>query len=278
MPIIKVQCPRCLKDGNITIQEGMLHDKKGITAINVAEKVICKHSFLVYVDRNYIMRDAFSADFNVILPELKLKQEEIDTPYPKSFDIYLLIINLRAITFVYILKSIFSHRKILIINDINNLKNHFNEFIKFITQGTFETEIVLESRDLYVKNRKKYNDYIIIDGIEILNDKDKLLNDKKIEVEQFIVKNFLAENNPETGLIILKNEIKKAFILSKEIIEFNNKLRNEKYSSKKILDHFMKTRNLKISYDYLNFLTQIIKDHFNLKLSTESTASDFFSF
>ena len=73
---VHIICPECNKTGIIDVQENIMEEReKGIAAINVVENLVCKHSFVVYVDKNFIIRDAILIDFTIELPQINLNQE-----------------------------------------------------------------------------------------------------------------------------------------------------------------------------------------------------------
>ncbi|MFX0071686.1 MAG: hypothetical protein ACFFAO_11405, partial [Candidatus Hermodarchaeota archaeon] len=121
--------------------------------------------------------------------------------------------------------------------------------------------------------------YLILKGNEVINDKNNLMSPKKIKVERTIIQKFLAEQDPKTSLILLRNEIQKIHNLSKQIINLNNSLKkNEELTSKKIIDYFLQTKDIKIQSEYLDFLLDIIKNYFDVNLAMSSKTSDFLGF
>jgi hypothetical protein len=66
MPNIKIVCPTCKCKGQLNVAEdSMKNITRGLLAINIASGIICSHNFFVYIDRNYDIRDYFTADFKV---------------------------------------------------------------------------------------------------------------------------------------------------------------------------------------------------------------------
>ena len=80
---VEIRCPSCAKIGKIEIKESILNQSvRGITAVNISERLICEHSFIAYIDKNLDVRDCFIADFQIELPQLKSDQkiEKVDVP------------------------------------------------------------------------------------------------------------------------------------------------------------------------------------------------------
>ncbi|MFX1258196.1 MAG: hypothetical protein ACFFAN_10075 [Promethearchaeota archaeon] len=279
---IKIHCPLCFKSGNIEIEENIISkSERGISAINVAEHLICPHSFVAYVDKNLVVRDCFVTDFKIQLPEIEVEYEIADKQIPgkDEIDVYLITLNLSALWLTFIIRAGFLKKKILILNNLEILNEHIVKFFKFIFQNSFKIDISIDTKENYKIKKKKYKDYIVIDGNNVITDKEKIMKIKTIKIERAIIQKFLAEDDPKTSLIIMKNEIQKAYELSKSIVEYNNNLKdNEELTSKKILDYFSKDLGIKLSSQYLNFLFEIIENYFKVQLSISSDVSDFLGF
>lgn len=96
-----------------------------------------------------------------------------------------------------------------------------------------------------------------------------------MKVENAIVQKFLGEIDPKVSLIIIKNEIQKAYQLTKEIIQLNENLpKNEELNSKLMFDYFERSYRVKIDKNYLDFLIEIANKYFNVKFQLAKGASD----
>ncbi|HEY0088616.1 MAG TPA: hypothetical protein VGB37_07220, partial [Candidatus Lokiarchaeia archaeon] len=70
MPSVKINCPICEKKGTIDVsQEIMKNVSRGLLAVNIAKEIVCSHSFVAYIDKNFNVRDYFTADFQIEIPE-----------------------------------------------------------------------------------------------------------------------------------------------------------------------------------------------------------------
>ena len=304
MTDVRISCPSCAKTGEIEVSEdSMLSTSRGLLSINISKDVICPHSFVAYIDKNFCIRSYFLADFYVELPKIaplgRIEEERINID---DVDLDLIVLNLPGILMTYILRSIFSKKKVVIISDETFLYNHILKFYRYITADTFNFEILLMSKNEYQENKKNYKDFIVLESIEILRNK-KFIEPKKLKVEKQIVQNFLENFRITSSIIVLKNEIQKAFLLSKSIVDYinnNNEIKNinnekkgkesileslidgvinrEKNISKLILDHLIKTYKTKIQNTYLNFLLDIVKNYFEKdihKIATTTSISVF---
>ncbi len=263
---VEIRCPQCSRKGKLEVEENLIkQNERGISAINVAEDLICKHSFIAYIDKNFNVRDCVITDFTIKLPQIEVEQITVDKiPDKDTINLYLLTLNLNALWLTYILRACFFKKKILIINEFNLLNPHIMNFFRFIFQDTFDIDISIQKEANYKKVKKKYKNYIIIDKDKIIKDKEKILL-KFTKIERAIIQKFLAEQDPKTSLIILKNEILKAYKLSKDIDlylkDYNKTL---ELTPKLMSDYLTEKYNQKISELYLKFLIKIVQNYYEV--------------
>ena len=73
---VKINCPVCSKYGIIEVEENIIiNSKRGVAAVNVSSDLVCEHSFIAYIDKNFNVRDSFISDFTVDLPEMDTVQQ-----------------------------------------------------------------------------------------------------------------------------------------------------------------------------------------------------------
>jgi len=269
MSRVKISCPSCTINGYIEVSEDSLKDiTRGLLAINIPEGTICEHTFITYVDKNLRVRDYFLADFKIEIPEIALS-EEIEEKKIISKEVIkldLIKLNLPALLLTYVFKSIFSKQKIVIISELEFLYEHVSNFFDYITRDTFNVDIEIMTKKDYKKNKKMYKDHMVFNGSEILNNVNKIINVKKLKVEKYFVKNFLSEPDLSYSYIILKNEIRKSYQLSKSVIDYANEQKIEKLNLKVIVDFLTEKYNIKLQKTYLNFLIDIMKSYFDFDL------------
>lgn len=276
---IEITCPLCGKKGKIDISKDLIKNTaRGLLSVNIANNIICSHSFIAYIDKNLNVRDYFYADFSISLPEISLidKIEEKIGPSKDIFDIGVIKLNISAFILSCIIKSIFLKQKIVLISNEQFLNEHLKKFFQYITQNSFEVDLSFITRDEYNNNKKYYKDALVFDYNNILRDKNKLINPKKLIIEKKIIEQFFNETQLESSYIVLKNEILKVYTLSKLIIEQIEKER-EKGNSPNILtiqNELENTYKTKIDGIYLNFLIETIINYF--EVSVPSVISGFF--
>ncbi|MFW9781486.1 MAG: hypothetical protein ACFFFB_04290, partial [Candidatus Heimdallarchaeota archaeon] len=192
----------------------------------------------------------------------------------KLFDIDLIKLNLTASLLGYVLKAMIFKKKIVLISNQQYLFNQISNFFHYLTENSFGIDLILISEAQYDKS--SYGNHFAFKGREIITDFEGKLQTKKINVEKTIIQKFLNEYDPMTSLIILKNEIQKAFQLSKTIVEFIHNLKeNERLYSKKLITELEKKHNIKIAIPYLDFLYEIVENYFEVQIPKTSGISNF---
>jgi hypothetical protein len=270
---VEIRCPACAKVGKVEIEENIINQSvRGITAVNVAEFLVCEHSFVAYIDKNLAVRDCFVADFQIELPQIdQQKIERVDVPDSEVIDIYLISININAMWLTYILRGCFYNKKILILNDLAVLNDHLTNFFKFIFQNTFNIDIALVTKILYKKNKKLFKNHIVIDNNKVINDKKQIMKPKLIKIERSIVQSFLAEPDPKSSLIIIKNEINKAYVLAQEVIEFAKDKKS--FFLQDLITNFKTLHNTKLQPSYAKFLIGIVENYFGVEVPLMDVSS-----
>jgi len=273
---LEVRCPICSKRGNIEVsEEEVKNSTRGLFAVNIPEDVICLHSFIAYVDKNLTIRDTYTADFQIELPDFESKEGEgMDTSITEVIDVSLIKLNLTGSNLAYIFRAMIYKNNIVIISDQDFLFDKFTQFFDYITQDSYNLNIEFISQKNYKK--ENFNDFVVLKGSEVLNDPEKLFNKKKLDVEKTIAQRFITEYEPTSSLIILKNELKKTYELSNSIIKIIQKLKKgKKVYSRQIIEDLEKSHNVKISMPYLDFLYEIVENYFNVEIPKSSNISNF---
>ena len=274
MPQIQIRCPSCHTNGIIEVDESALKNvTRGLLAVYVDVNTICEHSFVTYVDKNLIIRDYFIAAFHIELPE-KVPFEEIEEKQSldsEKINLDLIKLNLPATLITYVIKSIFLKKKIVLIFEEEFLYGHILNFFKYITHNTFEIDISIISEEQFNQNSKKYRDYMVYDGIKIVKNVKKSINPKKLAVEKQIVQNFFSEIDMSLGLILLRNDIQKAYVISKSIVDIiENQKKDEKINILKISKELEDMYQIKLNSKYLDFLIEIVKFYFEIDVPSIS--------
>ncbi len=277
MKKIEVRCPSCSSRGFIEVSEEEIEKaKRGVFAVNLAEGIICEHSFVAYIDKNFMVRDTFMADFQLELPEIIPEKsiEPKDSAQLDSINVSSIKLNLSASLIAYVIRAILHKRKIVLIFDQLFMFDDVQRFFDYITRNSFETELVVISEDQY--NSESYKDFIVFNRKDIIKDDDGIINVKKLGIERALVQKFFEEYEPRPSLIYLQNGLLKAYQLSETIVDIVKSLKKkEKVYSKKIIEDLSNIHNVKIQLKYLDFLFEIVESYFNVEVPKSSNVSNF---
>jgi hypothetical protein len=281
MTKLEIRCPSCSARGHIDISEEALKNvSKGLLAVNIAVGMVCEHSFVAYVDKNMQIRDYFIADFQIQIPEAnsskKAKKKVI--PETESLDIDLIRINIPALLIAHVIRASFYGKKIIVISDQDFLYNHISNFFKFISRESFVIDLSFISDEEYKKNKKNYKDLLILEGIKIVRDPDKVISTRKLDLEKSIAEKFLSEYDLMTSLIIIRNEIHKIYEYSKLIAEFIQNRGDKAITSKMLIDHISETHKDQLKMPQLKFLIDIVKNYFKIEIPSIDGVSDLLGF
>jgi len=281
MTKIEIRCPSCDLRGEIEVSEDALKGvTRGLLAVNIPDSTICEHTFIAYIDRNLAVRDYFMADFKIELPDIPIgediKQKIISSKDVTNLD--LIKLNLSGLLLANITKSIFAKQKILVIYDHEFLYEHIHDFFEYITQDAFEVNIEIMSKETYKNKKKEFKDHMVFEGNNILNNVDKKIDPKKLKVEKQLINTFIAETDLSYSYIILKNEIHKAYKLSKSILDYKKEQDIESLNLKTVVDFITDEYEIKLHKTYLHFIIDIINDYFGVEVTGVADVADFLGF
>jgi len=266
---IELRCPECSNIGNIEVDENIiLNNERGITSIDIEPSTVCEHSFVVYIDTNFAMRDCFLTDYRINLPKIEFnKQDASKTDYTSEFDAYILFINLKLIDMAKIIRGILFEKRILLINDLSIIKNHLIKFLEYIFKDTFGYEVLIVEPIEYKKKKKQFKEYFIINISKFRNKKDDQKELKKMVIELKIIEKIFSEPNPKTALIVVKNEILKLYVFCNEIMKiFNISPKEKKMGKKELINLLNDQYEIKIQYVYLEFLLEILRKYYKYRI------------
>jgi hypothetical protein len=268
---VEFRCPNCNKTGKFDVDEELLKQtERGVLAVTIPTGKICSHSFIAYVDKNYVVRDCFSADFSIEIPELiEEESEEIIIPKINVSEIKIIKFNLPASVIIYVIRAIFLKKKILLVTDKKHLYNHYYKFFDYIMQNSLDKDLSFTTKNSYMLKRKDFREFVVIgDNKEIIQDIDKICDLKKLKIEKNIVHKFFKNIDLSQSLIILKNEINIIYNISKKIAEIAEKHQLNKEIDPDTIHESLKDINMnKLQSDLLNLLIEIVEGYFGVQVS-----------
>ncbi len=219
------------------------------------------------MDKNLNVRDSFKTDFQLekSSPKEKLKKKIFLKKDLFEFD--LIKDNLKFRLLSHALKSIFIRKKVILITKKSFLNDKILQFFTFLTQEAFNIDISFLSIGKYNNEKEKYQEYIVLDQFDILNNPNNSIKPQELSVETQIVKDFLFDPNLIESLNKLKKEIQKIYNSSKNIADFiSNCADKDNLSPKTILQHLNRAHNIEVGNIYLNFLLEIVQKYFKVEL------------
>ena len=279
MKKLEVRCPSCSNRGYIEVsEEEVVKAARGVFAVNVLEGVVCEHSFVAYVDKNFAVRDTFIADFQLELPDI-VPEQEIGPDIAQQLDLIdvsLIKLNFSASLLTHVIRALLFKKKIFLLFNQSYMVDNIYKFIEYITLNSFKANILVISGEQY--DIYDIKDSIILDGNKIIKDDGDILKAKKLGVERSLVRKFLAEYEPKPSLIYLQNGLQKAYELSKTIMDIvNNLKKKEKVYSKNVIEEIARLHHVRIQLPYLDFLYEIVENYFEIKVPKSSNVSNFLS-
>jgi len=267
---VELQCPICMKLGYLSISSNYINKaERGMFAVEISKGLICEHAFIAYIDRNLIVRDSFTADFQVdssngFNPQIPW----IDQVSKKTLNLDLIKMNLTLPTLSYILKAIFFRKKMILIFEDSFLYDHILNFLNYITRDSFTIDVSIMAKQDYIPHMNLVNDYIVLERNKIIRAKNNILDNKNLVEERRIVQKFLNEYNMILSLITIKNEISKVYIYSRKIIKYiKNIEKPETKSARNLLKHLSNVHGIKIKPSYLSFLLDIVRNYDKVTVS-----------
>lgn len=269
MAKIEVRCPVCSNWDNIEISDDATKNvTKGLLAVNIAAGMICEHNFIAYVDKNFIVRDCLIADFKIEAPEVPTTEGTGDEIFPEveSINYDLIKLNIPEILMASVFKAIFLGKGVILISDDQFPANHIIYFFKYAMKNLFKNDIITMSKRDYKNDQKNYENYIVFEKREVIQDNNKIIDPKKLGIEKRIAQKFIGEYDLVTGLIILRNEIQKAFEFSKTLADFITDSEKKAWNSKILIDHINEVHNERIQMNYLTFLYDIVNHYFDVEV------------
>jgi len=273
---ISVYCPICKTLGQVSVAKNIIRrSERGVTAVNVAENLICKHSFITYIDKNLDIRDSFVCDFKAEIPEIEIPEFDISEKN-LNFDLSIIKINLIPSLLAKIIRAVLMGTKIIFISEQEYLNNHYYRFLEYLFGNTFNLELKFLSKNEYKKNKKNYKDYIVFEGNEVKRDNNKIIEQTKLKIELAFVEQFYREYDEITSLIIFKNEIDKIERIIHHILKFHKMQKvGGEFKTKDALDYLSRIYKIIIPLPYFNFLLDIIENYFSFNLNRRTKMADF---
>jgi hypothetical protein len=277
---VKIRCPNCGKMGEIQISKDVItSSERGVCAIEVHKNKICPHSFITYVDKNFIARDYFIPDITLENIEIVEEKEPAKKIKPAeqikkiSDEDYSFVRSiLQRNNFTYIIHAILMKKPIHLICEVIELHDKIIKVFGEIAGNSFKPQISVGIMEEFNSKKESYKDFLILhlDSEMFLENHYSILSPKDLNFEAEIIKKTFNQSDPTTSLIVLKNELQKLRSLAENVEKM---LREEsgkgkkKWNKKDVINELNRRNKIKISTKYLYFVLEIIKRNFDFEPS-----------
>jgi len=261
---VEIVCPICRSKKIINIPMRIIDQSKQLTSLFIPTGRICDHAFVPFIDKHLKVRGYQKLD--ALLDDIEPKTELITELKPQDIDVFEIRMNVRPEIMIYAIRGSLIKKRILIVidNDLEFLKDTLFDFFDYAFQKSFDTHILIHTKETYKVSKKHYSEYLVLEGKGIIGSMKKSLNINELKIEQEIIKEFFRESDSNLGLINLRDKIREIYTLSHKLFEFYNKQGiNHPLQAKKAIHYLEDTHFIKISKVYFKFLVEVVKYYFD---------------
>ena len=264
---VEIICPVCRTKKSINIPARVIDKSKQLTSILIPIGRICDHAFIPFVDKQFKVRGYQKLD--ALLDDIESKPEPIIELTPDDVDVIGIKMNLKPEMILYTLRGVFFKKKVLILIDKNleYLKDNLSNYFEYIFQKSFDTDILIQSKGEYKRNRGFYSDYLILEGKDIIGKTKNSIKREELKIENQLIINFFREGDFILGLKNLRDKLREIHALSYKLFEFYNKQnRDQPLQIKKTMRYLEDTHFTRIRKDYFLLLIDIVRNYFNTNI------------
>ena len=264
---VEIICPVCRTKKSINIPARVIDKSKQLTSILIPIGRICDHAFIPFVDKQFKVRGYQKLD--ALLDDIESKPEPIIELTPDDVDVIGIKMNLKPEMIMYTLRGVFFKKKVLILIDKNleYLKDNLSNYFEYIFQKSFDTDILIQSKGEYKRNRGFYSDYLILEGKDIIGKTKNSIKREELKIENQLIINFFREGDSILGLKNLRDKLREIHALSYKLFEFYNKQnRDQPLQFKKTMRYLEDTHFTRIRKDYFLLLIDIVRNYFNTNI------------
>ena len=264
---VEIICPVCRTKKSINIPARVIDKSKQLTSILIPIGRICDHAFIPFVDKQFKVRGYQKLD--ALLDDIESKPEPIIELTPDDVDVIGIKMNLKPEMIMYTLRGVFFKKKVLILIDKNleYLKDNLSNYFEYIFQKSFDTDILIQSKGEYKRNRGFYSDYLILEGKDIIGKTKNSIKREELKIENQLIINFFREGDSILGLKNLRDKLREIHALSYKLFEFYNKQnRDQPLQIKKTMRYLEDTHFTRIRKDYFLLLIDIVRNYFNTNI------------
>ena len=264
---VEIICPICRTKRIINIPMRIIDQSKQLTSLFIPSGRVCDHAFVPFIDKQLKVRGYQKLD--VLLDDIEPKIETLTELKPQDIDNMEIKMNIRPEILIYAIRGSINKKRILMIidNDLEFLKNTLFDFFDFIFHRSFDTHLLLHTKEHYKNNKGHYSEYLILEGKNVSGKMKKSLKLSELKLEEEIIKNFYVEGDSVLGLISLRDKIREIYTLSQKLLEYYNKQeQSQPLQTRKAIRFLEDTHFIKINKNYFKFLVEIVKNYFDTEI------------
>ncbi len=191
----------------------------------------------------------------------------LETTEMDIFEIKILSIkmNIKPETLIYILRSCFRKKRILLLIDehLNYLRTPIKKFFDFIFEKSFFVNIIILTKKEFQENKDLFENSVILEGIRNIgkNSDEINLNDSKFEHD--LIGEFYNDEEKISGLINLRERLEELYALSESIFNYCER---QTLSSRDLINYLEEKFFIKVPKEYLDFLINVVRDYYEKEI------------
>jgi len=199
----------------------IIDKSKQLTSILIPIGRICDHAFIPFVDKQFKVRGYQKLD--ALLDDIESKSEPIIELTPDDIDVIGIKMNLKPEMIMYTLRGVFFKKKVLILIDKNleYLNDNLSNYFEYIFQKSFDTNILIQSKGEYKRNKQFYSDYLILEGKDIIGKTKSSIKREELKIENELIINFFREGDSILGLKNLRDKLREIHALSYKLFSMH---------------------------------------------------------
>jgi hypothetical protein len=262
---ILIVCPICQNKKKIDIPLEIISSSKGLSSISIPKNLVCNHFFQAYVDKNFMVRGYQKIDFELPKDIDQTRIGEDILSESTLSDAETIKWNISPDNTSYIFRGIIFNEPIsfLVPDSKESLQRPLEDFLDFIFKETFKPNISILTETIYKKIKKDFKNKTVIGWNKIVNDKRKIMNTKKMEVENKIINNFYRETSKQDAIINLEYEIRKLFLICDRVMALAMEIKEGSEIDIFSLADLIKERfSQELEIQYLEYIIEVIRYYF----------------
>ncbi|TXT67466.1 MAG: hypothetical protein BAJALOKI1v1_90038 [Promethearchaeota archaeon] len=264
---VMIKCPICHMEKKVEIPTNLIDEAAHLTAVLIPKSIVCEHTFHAFVDKNFAVRGYQKTDFELPINIQEEKIEETTLLESELNDFENLKWNISPKNLKYIFRGImFNKPTVFILPDSRSeLKEIVERTINFLFNDTFKHNLTILLKSNYKKIKSDFKNYLVIGWEKILRDKDKIMNDQDMEVEEKIVRAFFRNASKTDAIINLEFEIRNIYKISQNVISIIENLEKDKDIDIMTLKDRLRVQfSLDLDIQYLRYILTIVRYYFKV--------------